>query len=306
MILVRLLALTLLVLSVSTTRADEGGIVVSQPQAEADDEFLPEARRQQREAFSGIGVDERLGEEMDLAIPFRDHRGNPVTLADYFTGEQPVALTFVYHDCPMLCSLVLDGVGRALQQTSLRLGQEYRMLAISIHPGDTPELAAAAHDRYRRYLPENADPEAFIFLTGTEDAIARVTEEIGFNFRWLEDQQEYGHTAMVAFLSPTGQITRYLYGLEFPSSDFRRALVEAGQGTIGTPVDQLILYCFAYDPSAGGYVLQASNAMRLGGFATVILLSLSLFFFWRREKRANEASRNWLDGEDPLRIATSP
>lgn len=275
-----------------------------------EEEFLTEERRQQREDFAGIRVDERLGESFDLHIPFVDHRGEHVLLSDYASDERPLVITFVYHDCPMLCSLVLDGLTSALADTRLRLGQDYSVVAVSIDPRDTPEAAAAAHARYARSLGTNDDPEAYVFLTGEQASIDRLAGATGFRYEWLEDRQEFAHNATLVFVSPSGLISRYLYGLQFPALDFRRAVIEAGEGKVGSPIDQLLLYCFAYDPDAGGYVLQAANAMRVGGLLTFLVLLVTLLLFWRREAidslRGRVGGGRWSDYEDALRTSPNP
>jgi protein SCO1 len=271
----------------------------------AQEERLTEERRRMREDFAGIGVDEHLGDAIDLSIPFLDHAGNPVTLADFVEGDRPVVLSFVYHSCPMLCSIVLDGLTTTLRETRLTLGNDYRVIAVSIDPRDTPERAAAARDRYLRQLAADAAPEAYAFLTGTQESITSLTEAVGFRYEWVERRQEFAHPATLVFLSPAGVITRYLYGLQFPAVDFRRAVVEAGEGTVGSAMDQLLLYCFMWDGERGGYVLHATNAMKVGGLLTLFALLTTLLIFWRREALANLRRRrrlgDWSDYEDALR-----
>ncbi len=234
--------------------------------------------------LAGVGIEEHLGATVSPDIAFVDSDGNAVTLGDYFDGERPVVMAFVYHNCPMLCSLILDGMTQAMREADLDLGEDYQALAISFDPRDTPEKAAAVKERYLSRFDGADAAEGVHFLTGSQESIDRVTQEIGFGFAWNERQQEFAHTAAVYFLSPEGTITRYLYGIEFPPRDFRTALLEASDGRIGSPVDQLILYCFQYDPDAGGYVLHAVNAMKVGGLLTLILLGGFLLFFWHRER----------------------
>lgn len=274
------------------------------------EEFVPEQRRRMREALEGVGVDERLGEQVDLAIPFVDHRGRAVTLADYLNGERPVVLVFVYHTCPMLCSIILNGLIETMRETRLRAGPDYRLVAVSIDPRDTPERAAAARERYLRQYGDGADDHSFAFLTGSASSIAALTAATGFRYEWVEARQEYAHAATAIFLTPTGTISRYLYGLRLPALDFRRAVIEAGQGTVGSPIDQVLLFCFVFDPDRGGYVLYAANAMRVGGLLTLVLLLGALLLFWRREALANLRRRRhdgrWSDYEDALRTAPDP
>lgn len=185
----------------------------------------------------------------------------------------------------MLCSLVLDGFSDVIRQSTLELGTGYRALAISFDPEDDPTLAKGAHERYAAHLPDGYDPESFVFLTGTQESIDRITDATGFQYRWIEERQEYAHTASLIFLSPEGLITRYLYGITHTPANFRATLVEAGQGTIGTPLDQLFLYCFIYDPQTGGYAMQAVQVMKLGGLLTMTVLLIGLLVFWRRERK---------------------
>ena len=258
---------------------------VAAPTDPPEDEFVSDERQRLRDDFDGIGIEEKAGEYLDLTIPFVDHNGNEVTLADYVVGDLPLVLTFVYHDCPMLCSLVLDGFSDVIRQASLELGTAYRALAISFDPEDDPTLSKGSHERYAAYLPDGYDPESFVFLTGSQESIDRVTEATGFQYRWIEERQEYAHTASLVFLSPEGLITRYLYGITHTPANFRATLVEAGQGTIGTPLDQLFLYCFIYDPQTGGYAIQAIQVMKLGGMLTMTVLLVGLLLFWRRERK---------------------
>ena len=240
--------------------------------------------------LEGVGITERLGEIIPADIPMVDEAGRPVTLGDYFDGERPVVVAFVYHNCPMLCSLILDGVTQAMRDTRLGLGEDYQALAISFDPEDTPERAADAKTSYLTRLGEQPKAaEGWHFLTGTEADIARAADAFGFGFKWNERQQEYAHSAAAFFTSPDGKLTRVLYGIEFPPRDFRRALLEASEGTIGSPIEQLILYCFQYDPNAGSYVLHAMNAMKVGGALTLLVLGGFLLFLWKRERPRAEA-----------------
>jgi protein SCO1/2 len=253
--------------------------------------------------LENVGIEEHLGEQLSPDITFVNAEGQTVTLGDYFGGERPVVMAFVYHNCPMLCSLILDGMTAALREVNLKPGEDYEALAVSFDPRDTPERAAAAKERYvARFGDEAAAAEGLHFLTGTQENIDRLTGEVGFGYEWSERQQEFAHTAALYFISPEGTITRYLYGIEYPPADVRTALLEASNGTIGSPLDQLILYCFQYDPNAGSYVLHATNAMKVGGLLTIVLLGGFLLLFWRRESRRNEAARR----EVPDAALTAP
>ncbi len=267
----------LLTLLLATAMGAAAGVGVAQPADGLVDEL------------EGVGITEHLGETVPGDIPFVDAAGREVMLGDYFDGERPVVVAFVYHSCPMLCSLILDGVTRAMREADLDLGEDYQALAISFDARDTAERAADAKKLYvARLTDQPGAADAWHFLTGTGENIARVTDAFGFGFAWNERQQEYAHSAAAFFVSPGGKLTRVLYGIEFQPQDFRTALLEASEGRIGSPVDQLILYCFQYDPESGSYALHAANAMKVGGLFTIILLGGFLFFFWRRESRREE------------------
>jgi protein SCO1 len=245
---------------------------------------------QQPAFFDDVGVDERLGERIPLDLLFQNEAGEPVRLGDYFEKDRPVVITMTYHDCPMLCNLVLDSFTRTLSDFAWTPGQEFEIVSISFSSNDTPELAANAK---RRYVSDLGRPEAadgWHFLTGDDEAINAIASAIGFQFKWVESQQDYAHPAVLVFAGAEGQIFRYLYGLEYPQRTFRNALVETSEGRIGTTLDRVILFCFQYDPNANSYVLHAINLMKAGGALTVLIMGIFLATFWRREHRELEES----------------
>jgi protein SCO1/2 len=242
------------------------------------------------DAVTGVlkraGITERIGESLDLETRFLDESGQEVTLSSYFDGEHPVVLTFVYHDCPMLCSLVLEGLTKSMKEIQWEVGDEYRALTISISPTDTPESAARQKARYASRL-ENADVNAgWHFLSGSEENIAAATKSAGFDFDLDATSGEYGHAATVILVSPVGMVTRYLYGIDYAPFDLRAGLIEASEGRVGGLADRLIMYCFQYDPAEGSYVPHAWLAMRLAGGLTFVLLAGMLIVFWRRERES--------------------
>jgi protein SCO1 len=234
--------------------------------------------------FDGVGMDEQLGETIVADAAFFDEQGRTVRLSDYLQGQKPVLLTLVYHNCPMLCNLVLDGMTRALREMEWTPGEEYEVVTVSFAPDEGPELAARQKERYLGVLDRPAAAAGWHFLTGTEASIQALAGSVGFQFRWVEDAQEYAHPSVLIFLSGEGKISRYLYGLQFEPRDVRTALVEASEGKVGTTVDRLFLYCFRYDPNANSYVIHAVNVMKLGGLLTVLAIAAFLLVFWRRER----------------------
>ena len=241
-----------------------------------------------------IGVDERLDQQMPLDVPFRDHTGRAVTLRDYFDGERPVMLTFAYHSCPSLCSLVLDATERAAVAQEWTPGVEYQMVTISIDPRDTPEKAA--EKRAASLAEVNRDGSEWAFLVGDQESIARVTTAAGYRYFYDERQQQYAHTAAAMFLTPEGKLARYLYGLRFETSDVRLALLEASEGRSISAGERILLYCYSYDEASQGYVLMAWNVMKIGGALCAFALFAFIFVLWRRERRRGGLFDEGLEG----------
>jgi len=229
-----------------------------------------------------VGIDQRLNEQVPLDLTFRDETGAPVRLGSYFGGK-PVILSLAYYECPMLCTLVLNGLASALKVLTFDAGKEFEVVTVSFNPRDTPALAA---EKKQTYLKEYGRPGAaagWHFLTGDATAIERLTRAVGFRYQAVEDQQQFAHAAGIMVLTPEGKLARYFYGVEFSPRDLRLGLVEASQNKIGSPVDQLLLYCFHYDPATGKYGALALGSVRLGGVLTVLALATFLTVMLRRD-----------------------
>lgn len=235
------------------------------------------------QSLEKAGIEEQLGERIAADVVLRDEAGREVTLGTYLGGERPVLLNFVYHSCPMLCSLVLDGLSASLQEMEWTPGDQFDIVTVSFEPKDTPELAAQQKAKYIELAGKPEAAPGWHFLTGTPEAIETLTKSAGFRYAWVEQQQSYAHPAALIFLSGSGVISRYLHGLDYKPRDVRNALVEASEGKIGNPLDQVLLYCFQYDPNANSYVLQATNLMKIAGIFTALAVGAFLFLFWRRE-----------------------
>ena len=237
------------------------------------------------------GIDEQLGRTVSQDLTFLDESGRRVRLASLFGNERPVVVAFVYHNCPMLCSLVLDGVADAMGTSDLVVGEDYDVLAVSFDPADTPARADSAKARYLRALgPEAAD--GFHFWTVTpelEASVQSLARQTGFGYAYDVVTGEYGHSAALVFLSPDATVTRYLYGVLHEPRDFRLALVEAGQGTVGTTVDRFLMTCYAYDPDARGYAFYAPLALKLGGVLLLLVFGGLMFRLWSREGQRQAA-----------------
>jgi protein SCO1/2 len=224
-----------------------------------------------------VGVTQRLNEQVPLDLRFRDESGNEVRLGDYF-GDKPVILTLVYYECPMLCTLVLNGLVSSLRALSFDVGEQFSIVTVSFDPKETPALAA---EKKRTYLDEYRRPGAadgWHFLTGDAEAIAALTRAVGFEYRYDAERDEYAHAAAIEVLTPAGKIARYFYGVEYAPRDLRFALIEATEERIGSAVDELLLYCYHYDPSTGRYSAAVMNFVRLGGALTVIGIGAFVFF----------------------------
>ncbi|CAM2006463.1 SCO family protein [Acanthopleuribacter pedis] len=229
-----------------------------------------------------VGVDEKLGQRINLAQTFTDRHGNPVTLGDLFTDGKPVIIAPVYYSCPQLCTLVLNGVRNLINDMTLTLGEDYRVVNICIDPDNTPEMAA---DKAKNYIgtldrPEPADKNWF-FLTGNSQVIENAMDQIGFRYKKVDEQ--YNHASVIVLVSPQGVISRYVYGVTYPAKDVRLGLVEAAEGKVGTTLDKVLIYCFRYDPLAGKYVKDAMNLMRLGSGLSLLAMLVIGFFLWRSE-----------------------
>jgi len=233
--------------------------------------------------LKSVGYDQRIGEKVPLDVPWRDEHGRAVTLGDYLNGKKPAVLVMAYYHCPMLCDLVLQGVETGLKPLSLDPGREFDVIVAGIDPQETPALAAAKKKeilaRYARPGTENG----WHFLTGPRDSIARLTQSVGFRYVYDPQRNQFAHAAGMVILTSEGRVSRYLLGVEFPARDIRLGLVESGHGKLGTVVDQVLLYCFHYDPLVGRYSAVTLNIMRLSAVVTVVALALFVVFLRRRE-----------------------
>ncbi len=242
--------------------------------------------------LDGVGIVQRLDEMVPLDLAFVDHEGEPVTLAKYVAGERPVILTLNYYQCPMLCSLTLNGMVDGLRDVDLDLGRDYDIVTVSINPNEGPELAAQNRRGYLASLGKDAPETAWPFLTGTQENIEALAKAIGFGYRFDERSGEYAHTASITFVTPDGRISKYMNDVQFPAQDLRFAVVDASNGKVGTLIDTLLLFnCFQWDPEAGSFVPSAWKIMRLGGTITLILLVAGILFLLRLERKGRGGSQ---------------
>jgi protein SCO1/2 len=235
-------------------------------------------------ALEGVGIDQRLNELLPLDAGFVDERGAEVKLGDYF-GEKPVVLALVYYECPMLCTLELNGLLRALRALPLDVGKDFEVVTVSFDPEETPQLAAGKKREYTsQYGREGSDP-SWHFLTGSAESIGRLAEAVGFRYRYDPQTDLFSHASAIYVATPQGRLSKYFYGVEYSARDLRLGLVEASAGKIGTAVDEILLFCFHYDPETGKYGVVIMNVLRLAGVATVVLLGGFIALMLRRDRR---------------------
>jgi protein SCO1/2 len=239
--------------------------------------------------LASVGFDQRLGQRVPLDLVFHDEDGAPVRLGDYFDGR-PVLLTLNYFHCQNLCPLELDGLMNGLNGVSFTLGRDFSLITVSIDPREGPADAQDVKARtLRAYDRGSQAADGWHVLTGDQAAIDRLTEAVGFNYVYDPLQDDYAHPAGVVVLTPAGQVSRYLYGLDFSATDVRLALVDAASQRIGSLVDRALLVCYHYDPLTGRYTLFALNFVRGGAMLGLLCLVGFLGWLWRGELRRKGA-----------------
>ena len=231
-----------------------------------------------------ITIEQRLDNQVPLDLSFRDEQGKAVKLGDYF-GKRPVVLALVYYTCPMLCNQILNGVAGSLKTISFDAGSEFEVIAVSFDPKDTPETAFAKKQAYlERYNRQGAE-NGWHFLSGDEAQVKTLAEAVGFTYRWDEATGQYIHASGIMVVTPQGKLSKYFYGIEYSPRDLKLGLIEASEGKIGSPVDQLFLFCFHYDPATGKYGVVIMNVIRLLGLVTFVGVALLILFTRRRRRR---------------------
>lgn len=237
------------------------------------------------EEMQGVGVDDKSGDQIPLDLKFRDENAKVLALSDVFAGSRPVILSLNYSDCPMLCRIQLNGLVDALKEMELTAGKDFDVVSVSVDPLETYQRAKQTE---QRYLEEYGRPGAaggWRFLVGSQKNIKALADAVGFRYKYVPETGEYSHTAAAMVVTPTGVVSRYLYGVMFDPQTVRLSLVEAADGKIGSPLDQLILFCFHYDETKGRYGPVARRIMSLGGGVTVFAMALGLLPYWFRRSK---------------------
>lgn len=232
-----------------------------------------------------VGIDQKLNQSVPLNLTFRDEHGKPVQLGQYF-GRKPVILSLVYYNCPMLCTQVLNGLESSLKLIPMDIGKQFDVVTVSIDPTERPVLAEAKQALYTGLYGRPNAAQGWHFLTGDEPQIRQLANAVGFRYAYDPGSKQFAHASAIMVLTPEGKISRYFYGIQFPSRDLRLGLVEASEGKIGTPVDQVLLFCYHYDPSTGKYGLLISRLIQAAGAVTVLAIGGLILVLYRKEHYA--------------------
>jgi len=238
----------------------------------------------QPEPLDKVQIEQKLGSMLPLETVFKDEAGGQQALGTFFK-DKPVIMAFVYYECPMLCTLVLNGLVKALRVMKLEVGKDFEVVLISIDPGETPELAKQKKEVYTKIYKREGAEQGWHFLTGDEPAIQVATDAAGFRYVYDEKADQYAHASAVMILTPEGRMARYYYGIEYSPRDLRFGLVEASQNRIGTFIDQILLYCFHYDAATGKYSLMIMRVLRTLGLMTILLMGFTIFYLLKRERK---------------------
>lgn len=232
-----------------------------------------------------VTVVEHLNSKIPLDLSFVDDAGNPVQLKQYFNGKKPVVLQMGYFGCPMLCSLVSQGLVQSLKDVKLGAGNDYEIVYVSIDPTEGPGMANAKKKAYLESYGRGENAAGWHLLTGKKDQIDALAQAVGFQYKWIDSAQQFSHPAVLMVLTPDGRVSRYLYGVKFDAPTVRLSLVEASDGKVGSTADRFILTCFQYDGTQGRYSLAAIKLMKFGGVFTIFAVAGMVFWLSRWKEK---------------------
>lgn len=239
-----------------------------------------EKSNEKPKALEGIGIDEKLGQTISKDTEFYNEAGDIVTIGSLIKPDRPSVLSIVYYDCPSLCNFHLNGIVEVINKLKKTVGKDFDLIAVSMEPKEGPEMASDKKDAYLTQYKRPGAENGWHFLTGTKENIQKLTGEVGFKFQWDDETKQYAHSSAAIVISPEGKITRYLHGIVFDQNSFNLALIEGSKGKIGNIVDQLVMYCFQYDPKAKKYSLYIFNIVRIFALAVVLILAMFLIPAW--------------------------
>jgi protein SCO1/2 len=229
-----------------------------------------------------VNFEQKLDEQVPLDLSFVDSTGQQVRLGDYL-GQKPVILSLGYYECPMLCSLARHGLFESLKALDFSVGEEFELAIVSIDPRETPEIAEMKRQSSLMEYGRSRSGEGWNFLVGQEPSIQALAEAIGFHYAYDPKVDQYAHPSGIVILTPEGKIARYFYGIDYPARDLRLGLVEAADSKIGSPIDQLLLMCYHYDPVSGEYTLLIMNIIRAAGIFMVVIVAGFVYFLFKRD-----------------------
>jgi protein SCO1/2 len=232
----------------------------------------------------GVGIDQRLNNQVPLNLKFRDEAGQTVTLGSYF-GKKPVILSLVYYTCPMLCTMAENGLLNALRDVKFNIGEQYEVVTVSIDPTETPEMAMGKKAVYVGLYGRPAAKHGWHFLVGDDPDIRALSQAVGFHYNYIPETKQFAHATGIIVLTPQGKVSRYFYGIQYPARDIRLALVEASDEKIGNPVDAVMLYCCQYDPHTGKYGMVVAHVLRIAGAITLLCMGTMILALSRGGKR---------------------
>ena len=237
-------------------------------------------------ALEGVGIDQRLNQQVPLNLQFHDEFSRTLPLSTYFHGK-PVLLALVYYRCPMLCTQILNGMISALKAVSLEPGKDFEVVSVSFDPKDTPELAASKKQTYMKRFARANSANGFHFLTGDETNIKALTDAVGFHYKYDAASDQFAHASGIMVMTPEGRLSRYFYGVEYAPLDIRLGLVEASKNKIGSLADAALLFCYHYDPTTGKYGTVAVDFLRIGGGVFFLFGMSWMVMAWRRDLRTD-------------------
>jgi protein SCO1 len=241
--------------------------------------------------LKNVGIEQRLNEQIPLNLSFRNEAGKTVQLGDYF-GKKPVILSLVYYRCPMLCSEVLSGMEGALRALSFNAGDQFNVLTVSFDPKDTPATATEKKALVLKSYKRPGAADGWHFLTGPQESIDALTKAVGFQYEYDPKTDQFAHTTAIMIVTPEGKIAQYYFGVEYPPTDLRLGLIQASENKIGTLADQVILYCYHYDPHAGKYSAIISHILQLAGGVTLLSIGLLLAVLIRHSPKNDPKEMN--------------
>ncbi|MBZ5647730.1 MAG: SCO family protein [Acidobacteriia bacterium] len=274
------------------TIAISAALMLLAPAVRADDRRTVSPDKDTRPALlQKVSFDQKLGAQLPLDLKFRDEYGNTITLGRFF-GRKPVILSLVYYQCPMLCTQVLNGMVSSFLPLSFDVGKEFDVVTVSFDVRETPPMAAAKKETYLKRYGRAPAYQGWHFLTGDQASIDALTSAVGFHYAFDPQLNQFAHASGIMVITPEGKVAQYYYGIEYSTRDLRLGLIQASQNKLGTLVDQVLLYCYHYDPTKGRYGAIAMNIMRLGGAATVLLLGGFMIVMFRRDAHHNHAMRS--------------